>query len=132
MQTRLLAFLAETERSIRAEKTEPRPGAAWEMSRSVNYGLGLARLTLASRDSSGALSALGAVLLQSSKLADGTLSLRANLSWQDAGAEVSHPIYAKPEVDWRAESVRLSSSWLAGPPAKAPAAVEDSALLAAG
>jgi hypothetical protein len=103
------------------------------MSRSVNYGLGLARLTLGTREGSNLTSPLGAVLLQSFRLADGTLCLRATLTWQDSGAEMSQPIYAKPDVDWEAEANRLAACWLGGPPAKAPAGAEEpSPLLAVG
>jgi hypothetical protein len=132
MQTRLLAFLAETERAIRAGKSEPREGATWENLRSVNYRLGLARLALAARDSEGILIPMGALLLQSFKLADGNVCLRANLTWQEAGAETSHSIYAKPEVEWEAEASRVAASWLAGPVAKDASLHEPAPLLATG
>ncbi len=132
MQTRLLAFLAETERSIRTGKPEPREGATWQNLRSVNYRLGLARLALAARDSSGLITPMGTVLLQSFKLADGSVCLKANLTWQDGGSESTHSIYAKPKVEWEAEAGRVAASWLAGPSAKEAALHEAPALLAAG
>ncbi|HEY1763995.1 MAG TPA: hypothetical protein VGF85_03665 [Opitutaceae bacterium] len=132
MQTRLLAFLAETERSIRAGKSEPREGATWEILRSVNYRLGLARLALAARDPSGIVTPIGAVLLQSFKLADGNVCLRANLAWQEAGQETSLTIYAKPDLQWQAEAERVASAWLTGPVAKDAALHETTPLLAAG
>ncbi len=132
MQTRLLAFLAETERSIRAGKPEPREAAAWEILRSVNYRLGLARLALAARDASGVVTPMGAVLLQSFRLADGNVCLRANLVWQEAGQEASITIYAKPDLEWQAEAERVASAWLAGPVAKDTALHETAPLLAAG
>jgi hypothetical protein len=132
MQTRLLAFLAQTERSIRTGKPEPRDGATWENLRSVNYGLGLARLALSARDSLGVMTPMGAVLVQSFKLADGNVCLRANLTWQDAGAESSLSIYAKPAVEWEAEAGRVAASWLSGPAAKEAALHEPTPLLAAG
>lgn len=132
MQTRLLAFLAETERSIRAARPEPRDGAAWEILRSVNYREGLARLALAARDSSGVMIPMGAVLIQSFKLADGNVCLRANLAWQEAGNETSLTVYAKPDLEWQAEAERVASSWLSGPVAKDAALHETAPLLAAG
>ena len=132
MQTRLLAFLAETERSIRAGRPEPQPGATWENSRSVNYRLGLARLSLWARAASGELSPLGTVLLQSFKLADGNVCLKANLTWQEGGIEISHSIYAKPEVEWEAEAGRVAAFWVAGPASKDAPLQEPPELLAAG
>jgi hypothetical protein len=132
MQTRLLAFLAETQRAICAERSEPRPGSAWEASRSVNYALGLARLNLASKEFSGKTSSLGSLLLQSFKLADGTLCLKANLSWPGSTADVSRPIYAKPGLDWEEEARALASLWLSGPPADVVHVEREPELLAAG
>jgi hypothetical protein len=131
MQTRLLAFLAETERSIRTGKPEPREGATWENLRSVNYRLGLARLALAARDTLGVMTPMGVVLLQSFKLADGNVCLRANLTWKEGDAESSLSIYAKPEVEWEAEASRVATSWLSGPGAKETALQEPAPLLAA-
>ena len=132
MQTRLLAFLAEIERSIRAGKPVPRQGAAWENLRSVNYRLGLARLALAARDPSGDLTPIGTVLLQSFKLADGNVCLKASLAWQEGASESSHSIYAKPEVEWEAEAIRTAAAWLSGPAPKEAPLHEPAALLAAG
>jgi hypothetical protein len=130
MQTRLLAFLAESEDAIRALRPEPRTGAVWETSRTVNYTLGLARMVFGAREGSGEFSQLGSVLLQSFELADGSLCLRASLGWKDSETEISHPIYEKPELEWNREAGRLAEAWLDGPPiASAPA--EESPLLAA-
>jgi len=130
MQTRLLAFLAETERAVRVGKPEPLPGSQWEAARSVNYGLGLARLSLGARSISG--EHVAHLLLQSFKLADGTVCLKANLAWTEAGAELSHPIYSKPSLDWGAEALRLAAVWLSGPTAKPLPISETPELLAAG
>jgi hypothetical protein len=132
MQTRLLAFLSETESAIRARRPEPRSGAAWETSRTVNYGLGLARLVLGARDSSGDFSQLGDLLLQSFQLADGSLCLRARLSWKDSKAEVSRPVYEKPELEWGSEAGCLAVAWMDGPPEQAAGPSQEPALLAAG
>lgn len=132
MQTRLLAFLDETQRSICSERPEPRPGSVWDASRSVNYTLGLARLVLGSRDPAGKLSPIGCLLLQSFKLADGTLCLKANLTWNESDVEISHPIYAKPVLEWAGEAGLLAAAWLAGPPPKVAPIVQEPELLAAG
>lgn len=135
MQTRLLAFLSETERAVRAERPEPAPGAQWETTRSVNYRLGLARLTLGARTASGELRPMGGLLLQSFELADQTVCLRATVTWQNSGSEISHPIFAKPLLDWGAEAERLATVWMSGPPAAilaSPVEAAEPALLAAG
>ncbi len=132
MQTRLLAFLAETERAVRAERPEPQPDAKWETMRAVNYRLGLARLTFGSRAPSGEYQAMGGLMLQSFELADETVCLKATLTWQDSGSEISHPIFAKPMLDWGAEADRLATVWLSGPHTKKASAAAESELLAAG
>ena len=132
MQTRLLAFLAETEHAVRAEKPEPMAGATWETARSVNFGLGLARLTFSARRSTGEHVLLGGLLLQSFKLADGTVCLKATLTWHDSESEISHPIYAKPLLDWKAEAERLAAVWMAGPAPRQIEVAEVPELLAAG
>jgi hypothetical protein len=133
MQTRLLAFLHETERSIRAGKPEPAPSASWETTRSVNYSLGLAKLTLGAKAACGQTAAMGSVLLQSFKLADSTICLKATLSWHGADSEVTHPIFAKPLLDWESEASLLAEAWISGP-SEAVSEIhhEESALLAAG
>lgn len=132
MQPRLLAFLADTESTIRAERPEPSSDSSWEMSRSVNYTLGIARLTLGTKSSSGERSSEGSILLQSYKLADGTICLRATVTWKDPSIETIHPIFAKPELRWSVEAELLASVWLAGPASKPAVALEEPALLAAG
>jgi hypothetical protein len=137
MQTRLLAFLADTEQAIRSERNEPRKACSWDNSRSVNYSAGVARMAFGARESSGETRPLGGLLLQSFELADATICLKATLSWQDSDLQFCIPIFAKPALDWDAEARRLAETWLSGPtPANAarPIAVsaDDPALLAAG
>jgi hypothetical protein len=133
MQTRLLAFLHETERSIRAGKPEPAPSATWETTRSVNYALGLAKLTLAAKTGTGPATPQGSVLLQSFKLADSTVCLKATLSWGGAEMDVTHPIFSKPTLNWEAEASRLADAWICGPAEQAAEIRhEESILLAAG
>jgi hypothetical protein len=132
MQTRLLAFLAETERAIVAERSEPRPESVWEASRSVNYVQGLARLTLGARDRAGSVRPLGSVLVQLFKLADGTPCLKAHLTWPESDAEIAHPIYSKPTLDWTIEATQLAAAWLAGPPGRVTPISQEPDLMAAG
>ncbi len=132
MQTRLLAFLADTQRFICAERPEPRPNSSWEASRSVNYGQGLARLSLGARDFAGNVTPLGSVLVQSFKLADGTPCLKAHLAWPESDANITHPIFSKPHLEWANEAAQLASAWLSGPPARISPVDQDTELLAAG
>lgn len=137
MQTRLLAFLSDTEQAIRAEKNEPKTACAWDNSRSVNYSAGVARMALGARESSGDTLPLGGLLLQSYELADETVCLKATLTWQDSEMQFCVPIFAKPLLDWGAEARRLADTWLSGPPPANEArpsadSVEEPALLAAG
>ena len=132
MQTRLLAFLADTQRLICADRPQPRPEASWEVSRSVNYVQGLARLSLGAKDKLGKVTPLGSVLVQSFKLADGTPCLKAHLAWPDSDASISHPIFSKPHLEWANEAAQLAAAWLSGPPAKASPIAQETELLAAG
>jgi hypothetical protein len=132
MQTRLLAFLADTQSSLFAERPEPRPDTSWHTSRSVNYRQGLARLVLGAKDKAGKVTPLGTILVQSFKLADGTPCLKAHLAWPESDGNIMHPIYAKPFLDWANEAAQLASAWLSGPPAKMTPVIQDTELLAAG
>ena len=129
MSPRLLSFLSEIETALSA--AEPAPaGGAWQGSRSVNSSLGLARLYLSTRYNAGRLEPAGAVQLQSHRLADGSVCLKAFLSWTGREAESVHAIYDRPQLDWRAEASRLAAAWLSGQSQAAAPAFE--ALAAAG
>jgi hypothetical protein len=113
MSPRLLSFLSEIEYALSADEPAPQ-GGAWQSTRTVNNGLGLARLYLATRFNPERTEALGAVQLQSHRLADGSVCLKAFLSWNGTGTETVHAIYDKPNLDWAQEARRLATAWLDG------------------
>jgi len=113
MPRRLLSFLTDIEHALLASEPSPRKGA-WQNLRTVNFQGGLARLTLGSADSSAALEPMGAVVLQSYTLADGTLCLKAFLSWSGSQTESVQAIYSRPETDWPAQAKRIAEAWLSG------------------
>ena len=135
MHSRLLSFLSDFERSIRADDPSPDDGA-WETERTVNYRSGLARLVLAVKVSGQPRRPRGAVLLQGFKLADGAACLKLQFSWAGTEATAAHAIFAKPGSDWKIEARRLAAEWMAGAPAEAVAvtasAVEEQAVAATG
>ena len=123
MHTRLLSFLSDLENALIADDPSPSDGA-WEGCRTVNYHLGLARLRLGVRLPSGQLEPRGSLLLQSYQLADGSPCLKAALSWAGSEVQCLRSIYAKPDVNWKAEARKVAAEWMAGPPAAIPAAAE--------
>jgi hypothetical protein len=127
VHTRLLSFLSDIERALAADDPSPE-GGAWLNHRTVNYQLGLARLSLAATTPEGGRQPRGAILLQCFKLADGTPCLKAQFSWAGSASTSTHALYAKPGTNWLTESRQLAALWLAGPPApSAAASVEDEA-----
>ena len=113
MSPRLLSFLSEIESAL--STSEPAPeGGAWQSTRTVNHGLGLARLYLATRFNPERLQPLGSVQLQSHRLADGSVCLKAFLSWTGRDTETVHAIYDQPRLDWGGEARRLAAAWLSG------------------
>lgn len=133
MSMRLLSFLQSIEKSLQADDPEPQEGA-WHNSRTINFQLGLARLALACRRGSEPAQGRGGILVQSFTLADGSLCLRATLSWvgHDGADEVVHSVYAEPKVDWEGAARRIAAAWLSGPPAAAKAEEPAEALAVAG
>jgi hypothetical protein len=115
MSLRLTSVLSAIARACREE---PAPDGAWEMSRTINYPLGLARLKLATR-SGQAVHPMGSILLQAFTLADGSSCVKANLAWPDRedAAPVTHVIYSKPGTDWDAEARQIAARWLSPSPA---------------
>ena len=130
MSTRLLSFLTSIEHAL-SQETGTAPVVKWSSQRSVNFKDGLARVILtppADADSSSG----GAILLYSFLLSDGSLTLKAVLSWDRSPATVRVSLHAKPAVDWKSEARQIAATWLAGPPAAAtieagPSAVQGSA-----
>lgn len=92
-------------------------GPTWDMTRMVNYHNGLGRMTITPPAGADETQARGVIFLQCYTLADGSLCLKANLSWH--GSEQHSPItvYSKPGLNWKAATAQIASAWLAGPPA---------------
>jgi len=86
MSPRLLSFLSDIETALSAADPAPQ-GGTWQSTRTVNNYLGLGRLYLSTRYNPERLQPLGAVQLQSHRLADGSVCLKAFLSWTGRQAE---------------------------------------------
>jgi hypothetical protein len=116
MSNRLVSFLSTIERSFHS--SAPAEGS-WANLRTINYQLGLARLTLGTRQGQEPIRLRGSILLEAFKLADGSPCVKANLSWSDQPGATGfiHAIYPKPETDWDAEAQQVASTWLSGAPA---------------
>jgi hypothetical protein len=97
MNAPLLSFLTEFENALAA--MEPIPDGNWSCTRSVNYGRGIARMSLASRRAD-QTTARGQIALQGYRLADGTFCLKAHLQWQGTEEVRIRSIYSKPNLDW--------------------------------
>jgi hypothetical protein len=120
MAIRLSSFLSSVERGLSADDPVLK-GGTWDTSRTMNYNIGLARLSLGVRPGQEPAELLGAILVQAFDLADGSTCLRVSLSWAgraDAG-DCARSIFEKSTVDWSAEASQIAATWLAGPPAKA-------------
>jgi hypothetical protein len=125
MLPRLLCFLTDVERALAADEPSPNDGR-WDNTRTVNYHLDLARLSLNARLSDNSSLPRGVINLQGFLLADGTPCLKAALTWAGSTGEILQSIYTKPGVNWTSEARRVAALWLGGPPAEAvvvPAAV---------
>jgi hypothetical protein len=121
MHTRLLSFLSDLEHALMADDPAPLDGT-WETIRTVNYHLGLARLTLNVRTTDN-LIRRGQVLLQSYQLADGTPCLKAALSWNGTDKTDTRAIYSKPDINWTSEARKVAATWMAGLPELTEAAI---------
>lgn len=91
-------------------------GPTWETTRMVNYHHGLGRMTLTPPAGADPAQMRGTIFLQSYKLADGSLCLKANLSWHGSDQCVPLTVFSKPSLKWRTAIGQIASSWLAGPP----------------
>ncbi|MEY2882034.1 MAG: hypothetical protein RLZZ15_4414 [Verrucomicrobiota bacterium] len=109
---RLLSFLTAIEKALVAE-SPALDGGAWDSSRMISFHRGLARLTLAPRP--GNDGPQGGLLLQEFELADGSLCLKAGLSWQGSEASAVVAVYSTPQLNWKLEASRIAGAWLAGP-----------------
>lgn len=113
---RLLSFLTEIERAIRMEANADET-SIWTATRIVNFGAGLARLTLTCHDDSGMPS--GNILIQHYSLASGDVCLKASLGWEGSEERSVLSVYETPTLNWKLEANRIATGWLAGPPAQA-------------
>jgi hypothetical protein len=121
MSNRLLSLLTEIEHAVIAAEAAP-AGGRWNTQRLINFNQGLARLTLAVYSVAELGETRGAILLQSFTLADGSLCLKANLSWAGTENTSAYAIYAKPEINWRNEANQIALKWIEGKPALTEAA----------
>jgi hypothetical protein len=119
MHTRLLSFLCDIQNALLADDPAPADGGSWACGRTVNYQLGLARMTLAVNLPTGDREDRGTVMLQSYALADGTPCIKAVLGWIGREESQDRAIYARPDVDWRREARQIAAEWMAVPPAPA-------------
>lgn len=114
MASRLLSYLGEVEKSLRAQGGVAAQG--WEITRMVNYHLGLARMNLRQVTREGTGTALrGGIFLQEFTLADGSSCVKSTLSWDGAPSATLNAVYAKPGTVWQDEAAAVASAWLAGP-----------------
>ena len=110
---RLLSFLSEIEHALVAESPVV-DGGAWASNRMVNFQQGLARLTLSPR-SPDLPHEGGGILLQGFTLADGSVCLKATLSWKGSDRKPVLAVYSTPSLNWKLEASRIAMAWLEGP-----------------
>ena len=115
---RLLSFLSDIEKALIAESPVV-DGGAWDTTRMVNFHHGLARLTLKARPGVELGADAGTIFVQAFVLADGSLCLKASLSWKGSDAFTVIPVYSTPSLNWKLEASRIAMGWLEGPPATA-------------
>jgi hypothetical protein len=115
MPIRLLSFLNEIEAAL-VKQSAANMGPSWDASRMVSYHQSLARMVLTPPKNAETSAPGGTVFLQSFLLSDGSPCLKATVGWEGSAASSVVAVYAKPELDWKAEASRIASIWLAGPP----------------
>ena len=115
MSQRLSSFLSSIAAACQCDEPSPN-GGSWDISRTINYRLGLARLVLSSRSPEQGVQPMGSILLQSFVLADGSPCVKATLSWTENATTAAHAVYAKPDTNWEAAARLMASEWLAGAP----------------
>ena len=75
--------------------------------RSVNFQKGIARMIFA--DGS------GGIALQNFTLADGSICIKAELTWAPVNTVGSVSVYPTPDnFDWFGAAVKISQAWIAG------------------
>lgn len=125
---RLLSFLSDIEKALIAESPVV-DGGAWESTRMVNFYQGMARLSLTPRPSADLPFPPGSIFLQSFVLADGSMCLKANLTWKGSDAFPVISVYSTPTLNWKLEASRIAMAWLEGPPAAAAVTTYESSEL---
>ncbi len=113
MSNRLLSLLTEIESALIANDPAP-DGGRWDTSRLVNFKQGLARLTLAICSPTGMSVPRGSILLQCFALADSSLCMKSNLSWEGIANSTVYAIYSKPGINWHREAGQIAVKWLDG------------------
>lgn len=111
----LLSFLTEIGDALIKQSVSDM-GPTWDITRMVNYHHGLGRMTLTPPAGADETQMRGTIFLQTYRLADGSLCLKANLSWHGSERLSSLTVFTKPGLKWRAETAQIASTWLAGPP----------------
>lgn len=112
----LLSFLSEIGDALTKQSISDM-GPTWDITRMVNYHHGLGRMNLTAPAGADDTQMRGAIFIQTYNLADGSLCLKANLSWQGSERFSTITVYSKPGLKWRTATAQIASSWLAGPPA---------------
>ena len=113
---RLLSFLSDIERALVAGSPSADSGG-WQTTRMVNFQQGLARLALQPRNPAELVRPAGAIFLQAFALADGSVCLKASLTWKGSDAFPALAVYSTPTLNWQFEAARVATAWLEGPPA---------------
>ncbi len=111
---RLLSFLSDIERALVAESPVVE-GGAWTSHRMVNFQQQLARVTLTAHPSAELPVTGGTIFLQSFALADGSLCLKASLTWHGSESATTVAVYDTPGLNWKLEASKIASAWLEGP-----------------
>ena len=111
----LLSFLSEIGDALIKQSISDM-GPTWDITRIVNYHQGLGRMTLTPPAGADETQMRGVIFLQIYHLADGSLCLKANLSWQGSEQFSTITVFSKPGLKWRTATSQIASTWLAGPP----------------
>jgi hypothetical protein len=117
MNIRLLSFLSDFQNAILADNPAM-DDAHWDMQRTVNYQLGLARLKLSLGIPGQPPQQAGEIMLQGFSLADGVSCVKAVLRWSNSSMKVNRAVYERADTDWKREARKMAADWNAGAPAE--------------
>ncbi len=105
---RLVQLLSEIETRIHASTNHH---AGWgPTARMMNFSSGIARLSLEAHPGSDRSS--GDVTLQSVKLADGSLQVKARVALKGSNKSQLVLLFEKPHTNWASEAARVADAWL--------------------